>query len=107
MGLFHHDSDEAKAYATVEAHSGEPHEASLSHQLIAGAAAYEAAKAYQHHKEKEGEPSDHAKAKRVIAGFAGVIADRLIETKGLDYIDKVKAKKAAEARAEEALKGGV
>jgi hypothetical protein len=38
----------------------------LSHQLIAGAAAYEAAKAYQHHKEKEGDPSDHAKAKRIL-----------------------------------------
>lgn len=31
-----------------------PHKASLSHELIAGAAAYEAAKAYEDHVQKNG-----------------------------------------------------
>ena len=80
----------------------EPHEASFTHELIAGAAAYEATKAYQKHKEKEGQPSDHAKAKRILsvpststssrsaltphpfsAGFAGAFVDRVVETKGV------------------------
>jgi hypothetical protein len=80
----------------------DPHEASFTHELIAGAAAYEATKAYQKHKEKEGQPSDHAKAKRIMsvpststssrstltprplsAGFAGAFVDRVVETKGV------------------------
>ena len=42
-----------------------PHEAKLSHELIAAAASYEAAKAYEHHvaKNNGGVPPDHAKAK--------------------------------------------
>ena len=117
MGLFSHDSDEAKAHAKVrfsfhplplpthpfsQVEGTEPHEASFTHELIAGAAAYEATKAYQKHKEKEGQPSDHAKAKRILsvpsmstssrstltprplsAGFAGAFVDRVVETKGV------------------------
>ncbi|KAF7729526.1 hypothetical protein EC973_004200 [Apophysomyces ossiformis] len=72
------------------------HKAKLSHEVIAGAAAYEAFKAYNEHKEKQGEPVSHAKAKELLAGFAGAALDRLIETKGLDHLDKLKAKKKAE-----------
>ena len=49
MGLFHHESDHAEAYNQV---NGAPHKAALSHELIASAAAYEAAKAYQEHQAK-------------------------------------------------------
>ncbi|KAI7895574.1 uncharacterized protein EV154DRAFT_495348 [Mucor mucedo] len=72
------------------------HEGSLSHELIAGAASYEAIKAYNKHCEKEGKPVDHATAKALLAGFAGGMVDKLIETKGLDYLDKQKAKRHAE-----------
>ncbi|KAG2217404.1 hypothetical protein INT45_004862 [Circinella minor] len=65
-----------------EVHKEDKHEGSFTHELIAGAAAYQAAKAYNEHCEKEGKPQDHAMAK--------------IETKGLDAIDKIKAKKHAE-----------
>ncbi|ORZ03644.1 hypothetical protein BCR43DRAFT_451157 [Syncephalastrum racemosum] len=75
--------------------SGE-HEGSLTHELIAGAAAFEAAKAYNEHCEKNGEPVDHAMAKQLLAGLAGGVVDKLIETKGLDAIDRYKAKKHAE-----------
>ena len=37
-----------------------PHKATLSHELIAGAAAYEAAKAYENHVAKNGHPDNHA-----------------------------------------------
>ncbi|KAI0028466.1 hypothetical protein K488DRAFT_58513 [Vararia minispora EC-137] len=80
-----------------------PHKAELSHELIAGAAAYEAAKAWEKHQEENGKPDSHAKAKELMAGFAGAFVDRLVETKGLDYIDREKAKRQAREQVEERL----
>ncbi|KAF9240220.1 hypothetical protein BU15DRAFT_45982 [Melanogaster broomeanus] len=68
-----------------------PHQAHLSHELIAAAASYEAMKAYEEHQEKNGKPASHAKAKELLAAFSGAFIDRMVETKGLDYIDKAKA----------------
>ncbi|RIA86286.1 hypothetical protein C1645_856478 [Glomus cerebriforme] len=75
------------------------HEGSLSHELIAGAAAFEAYKAYEKKREQEGH-HDHALAKEILAGLAAAETDKLIETKGLDYIDKEKAKRDAKHAAE-------
>jgi len=100
MGFFSHDSDEASAYDEV---NSSPHKASLSHELLAGAASYEAAKAYEKHCEENGKPASHAEAKELIAGFIGAFIDRTVETKGLDFVDKEKAKHAAKKNAEEAL----
>ncbi|KAG1468334.1 hypothetical protein G6F56_003890 [Rhizopus delemar] len=72
------------------------HKGKLSHELIAGAASYEAVKAYQKHCEEQGKPTDHATAKALLAGFAGAALDKLIETKGLDFVDQQKAKRHAE-----------
>ncbi|KAG8907026.1 hypothetical protein FRB99_005546 [Tulasnella sp. 403] len=69
------------------------HKAELSHELIAGAAAYEAAKAFEKHQAANGKPASHEKAKEIMAGFAGAFVDRIVETKGLDFIDKEKAKR--------------
>ncbi|CDS04119.1 hypothetical protein LRAMOSA07074 [Lichtheimia ramosa] len=91
-GLFDHFANQ---HAEVE--NTEPgHEAKLSHELIAAAASYEAAKAYNKHCEENGEVPDHAKAKELMAAAAGAFIDRMFETKGLDYLDKLKAKKDAE-----------
>ncbi|SAL98260.1 hypothetical protein [Absidia glauca] len=76
--------------------TSEEHKAKLSHELIAGAAAYEASKAYNEHCEKNGKPVNHAQAKQLLAGLVGGAVDRLIETKGLDFVDKQKAKRHAE-----------
>ena len=35
-----------------------------------------------------GQPIQHAFAKELLAGFAGAEADRLFETKGLDFLDR-------------------
>ncbi|KAF8528740.1 hypothetical protein JB92DRAFT_2599270, partial [Gautieria morchelliformis] len=79
---------------------GAGHKASLSHELIAGAAAYEAAKAYEKHCAENGKPDSHAKAKELVAAFSGAFIDHVVETKGLDAIDKQKAKHEAKKRAE-------
>lgn len=42
-----------------------------------------------------GEPASHDKAKEIFAGFAGAFVDREVETRGLDFIDREKAKREA------------
>ncbi|KAH9002705.1 hypothetical protein EDB86DRAFT_3100521 [Lactarius hatsudake] len=103
MGWFGDDHEASQAYETYNNVQPHEHEAKLSHELIAGAAAFEAAKAYQDHLERNGKPSSHAKAKEIFAGLAGVAVDRLVETKGLDFIDKQKAKRYAEKHGEEQI----
>ncbi|THV08519.1 hypothetical protein K435DRAFT_772000 [Dendrothele bispora CBS 962.96] len=103
MGWFSDDSDQAQAYDQVV---NAPHKAELSHELIAAAASYEAAKAYEKHVSENGQPDSHAKAKEIFAGFAGAFVDRIVETKGLDYVDKEKAKHHAHKQAEEQLASG-
>ncbi|KAL9712365.1 hypothetical protein Ac2012v2_003602 [Leucoagaricus gongylophorus] len=92
MGWFSDESHQAQAYNQVQ---NAPHEAKLSHELIAAAASYEAAKAYNNHCERNGKPQSHEKAKEIFAGFAGAFVDRIVETKGMDFFDKEKAKRAA------------
>ncbi|KZZ95236.1 hypothetical protein AAP_01724 [Ascosphaera apis ARSEF 7405] len=77
----------------------EHHEAKFSHELIAGAASYEAMKAYNKHREENGAPGSHSKAKEIIAGLVGAEIDRLAETKGRDAWDKHQLKKQAEENA--------
>ena len=84
MGFFSDNSEQAQAYDQVV---NAPHKAELSHELIAAAASYEAAQAYEKHVAQNGQPDSHAKAKELFAGFAGAFLDRMIETKGMDYID--------------------
>lgn len=116
------NSDQAQAYEQV---TERPHEAKWSHELIGGAAAYEAAKAYEDHVARNGEnsllfwtriskftcltlhcaghPDEHAQAKEILAGAIGFFVDREVETKGLDFIDREKAKRHAQQQAEQQL----
>ncbi|KAG6916103.1 hypothetical protein DXG01_008430 [Tephrocybe rancida] len=100
MGWFSDDSEQAQAYDTV---TNAPHKAALSHELIAAAASYEAAKAYEDHVAKNGQPDSHAKAKEIFAGLAGAFVDHIVETKGLDFIDKQKAKHHAHEHVQDQL----
>uniref|UniRef100_A0A1D1YT27 3-hydroxy-3-methylglutaryl-coenzyme A reductase n=1 Tax=Anthurium amnicola TaxID=1678845 RepID=A0A1D1YT27_9ARAE len=79
---------------------GKEHKGHLSHEVIAGAAAFEAVKAYENKRKEEGHPTKHALAKEIFAGLAAAEIDKLVETKGLDYLDKEKAKKHAKEAAE-------
>ncbi|CEL62634.1 hypothetical protein RSOLAG1IB_04990 [Rhizoctonia solani AG-1 IB] len=100
MGWFDGDSYQAQAY---EQATKRPHEASWTHELLAGAAAFEAAKAYENHAEANGHPPEHAMAKELLAGFVGAFVDREVETRGLDAIDRERAKYQAREQAEQAL----
>ncbi|KAF8882899.1 hypothetical protein CPB84DRAFT_1827754 [Gymnopilus junonius] len=100
MGWLSDFSDKEAAWEQV---NGAGHKAELSHELIAAAASYEAAKAYEKHVSANGAPDSHAKAKEFLAAAAGGFIDRLVETKGLDFVDKEKAKHAAKTQTEEVI----
>jgi len=89
MGWFSKDIDQEDAYNQVV---NSPHKAKLSHEVIAAAASYEAAQAYEKHVAKNGQPESHSKAKEILAGLSGGFIDRIVETKGLDFVDREKAK---------------
>ncbi|CAO1619138.1 unnamed protein product [Parajaminaea phylloscopi] len=95
MGWFGSDAHE-------DVYGGREHESKFSHELIGGAAAFEAMRAYEQHEAREGKPANHALAKEIIAGFAGAEVDKLFETKGLDFLDREKAKRHAQEEAQQA-----
>ncbi|TNY21286.1 CipC protein [Rhodotorula diobovata] len=99
--FFDDDSNQANAYQKVQDEDLTQHDPSLAHELIAGAAAFEAQKAYMDHKERSGTPENHEMAKELFAGFAAAAVDRLVESKGLDFVDREKAKYDARRQLEE------
>ncbi|KAK7203394.1 hypothetical protein BZA70DRAFT_291425 [Myxozyma melibiosi] len=72
--------------------SPEEHKAKFSHEAIAGVASFAAFKAFEDKQRKEGKPVSHAFAKELLAGIAGAEVDKLVETKGLNFVDREKAK---------------
>lgn len=55
--------------------------------------------AYEAHLRAEGKEPTHAFMKEMLAGIAAAEVDRLIETKGLDYIDRHQAEQMAQQQA--------
>ncbi|KAJ5923464.1 hypothetical protein N7454_008709 [Penicillium verhagenii] len=123
MGWFDNDSEQADA-ANQWDNTDEHHEASFSHELLAGAASFAAARAYENHVAQNGTHTtptpftphmnladlscdiirrspNHAMAKELMAGFAGAFIDREVETKGLDFVDRERAKRHANQQIEE------
>jgi hypothetical protein len=94
--LFDHDGAR-DAHGRV--YEGEPHNASWTHELVAGAAGFEAMRMFEKHQEREGEPVHHALAKELLAGFASAEADKLFETRGLDWLDRERATEHAREQA--------
>lgn len=58
-------------------------------------------KAFEDHQRKEGKQVSHAFAKELLAGFVGGEVDKLIETKGADFVDREEAKRHAQRNVEE------
>lgn len=80
---------------------GNQHEGKFSHELVAGAASFEAVKLFEDRQRREGKPVSHAFAKEVLAGIAGAEVDKLFETKGLDYLDRFETRDHAVRNAHE------
>ncbi|KAK7413078.1 hypothetical protein QQX98_008026 [Neonectria punicea] len=77
------------------------HEGHLSHEVIAGGAAFEAMKKFEDSQRNSGETVNHGFAKELLASFAAAEVDKLAETKGMDYIDREKTKHHAKKQAEQ------
>ncbi|KAH8551868.1 hypothetical protein BGW37DRAFT_492687 [Umbelopsis sp. PMI_123] len=99
MGLF-----DAFSQNHDEVYGSEGHKSSWSHELIGGAAGFAAMKAFEAKQAREGKQTNHAFAKELLAGIAAAEADKLFETKGLDFIDREKAKHQAKENALEMYK---
>jgi len=97
MDFLKHLSEEKDLH---DEYGNKKHKADISHELLAGAASFAAAREYEKHVEKNGQPDNHALAKELLAGFTGAFIDREVESHGLDFIDKQKAKREAKKRAE-------
>jgi hypothetical protein len=80
---------------------GDEHKGKFSHELIAGAASFEAARIFEKDQRKEGKPVSHGFAKEMLAGIAGGEVDKLFETKGLDYLDRDRARAEATSRVQQ------
>ncbi|KAE8150839.1 hypothetical protein BDV25DRAFT_139434 [Aspergillus avenaceus] len=89
--------------ASRQVQESQGHENHLTHDLIGGAAGYEAIKKFNEYQEKNGKVVEHAQAKEIIGGFAAAAITGLFETKGLDQVDKIKAHHEAKKHAEEAV----
>ncbi|KAH6891333.1 hypothetical protein B0T10DRAFT_547663 [Thelonectria olida] len=79
----------------------ERHQSHLTHEVVAGGAAFEAMKKWEDHQRSEGETVSHGRAKEILAGFAGAEVDKLFETKGLDFLDQEEARHKAKKQATE------
>ncbi|KAG0049516.1 hypothetical protein BGZ83_005702 [Gryganskiella cystojenkinii] len=78
-----------------EVYNEKSDKASWSHELIAGAAAFEVMKSHE-----AGTNDGHKLTREMFAALAGAEADKLIETKGLDFVDREKANFQARQNAE-------
>lgn len=93
MGLFHHRHEAEDAYGQVY-DSGRPrHE--LTHELLAGAAAFEAVRKYEKHREKEGITEHHELGKEMLAGLATAEVEKLFERHHYSHLEKERAMKEA------------
>jgi len=73
---------------------------SWTHEVLAAAAGFEAMRVYERQQAKQkGQPPNHSIVKGILAGLAAAAVDRLIETKGLDYLDAQRARVAAQRTA--------
>jgi len=83
------------------ARSGGKNTHSWTHELIAAAAGFEAMRVYERHQARQtGQPPNHSIVKGILAGLAAAAVDRLIETRGMDWLDAQRAKQAAASHAE-------
>jgi Protein of unknown function (DUF3759) len=97
MGLFsHHPARDA--YDQVYG-GGRPHH-EITHELLAGAAAFEAMRMFEHHREREGIPEHHELAKELLAGFVGAELEKHFESGRYGHLNRHQARRLAQEQAD-------
>jgi hypothetical protein len=88
MGFLEH---ELAKRAHGQVYGGTDH-ASVTHELFAGAAGFEAMRMYEHHREREGFTPHHELAKELLAGFVGAEVDKHFESGNFGHLDRERAR---------------
>jgi hypothetical protein len=97
MGFF--DFDQAQgAYDQVYDDNYPRHE--VTHEVLAGAAGFEAMRMWEHHREREGYEERHPLAKELIAGFAAGEVEKHFENGYYDHLNREQAQFAAQEQAD-------
>jgi|SRR5580658_4458227 hypothetical protein len=96
MGFFDRDGAQ-NAYGQVYG-GGTPH-ADVTHELLAGAAGFEAMRMYEHHREREGIVEHHELGKELIAGFAAAEVDKHFDRGHYGHLDREQAREMARQQA--------
>jgi hypothetical protein len=97
MGLFnHHEAQDAHTMVYSDDYPRD----NVTHELLAGAAGFEAMRMYEHHREHEGKDEHHRAGKEVVAGFAAAEVDKHFEKHGYEHLDQEKTKQAAQEQAD-------
>lgn len=86
------------AYGQVQDGQRPRHE--ITHELLAGAAGFEAMRMYEHHREGEGVTEHHEVAKEMLAGFAAAEVDKHFENGYYDHLDRERATRQAQDQAQ-------
>jgi hypothetical protein len=71
----------------------------ITHELIAGAAGFEAMRMFEQHREREGIPEHHELAKELVAGFATAEVEKHFENGYYDHLDQEQARYQAQQQA--------
>ena len=72
----------------------------ITHELLAGAAGFEAVPMYEHHREDEGITEHHQLGKELLGAFAGAEIDKHFENGYYDHLDQEQARDAAQQQAD-------
>jgi hypothetical protein len=72
----------------------------VTHELLAGAAAFEAVRMYQHHREREGIAEHHAVGKEMLAGLAAAEVDKHFAARRFGHLNRDEARRQARQQAD-------
>jgi Protein of unknown function (DUF3759) len=78
---------------------GMPHR-DVTHELLAGAAGFEAVRMYEHHREREGIVEHHSVGKELLAGFAAAEVDKHFDSGRFGHLDREQARLQAQQQAD-------
>src|SRR5262249_544089 len=92
MGFFDH---ERAKMAHGQVYGAGTDHASITHELLAAAAGFEAMRMYEHHREREGQAGRHELAKELAAGFAAAEGDKHFESGRFGHLDREQARRQA------------
>jgi hypothetical protein len=72
----------------------------VTHEVLAGAAGFEAVRMYEHHREREGIIEHHALGKEMLAGFAAAEVDKHFDSGRFGHLDREQARLQAREQAD-------